>query len=253
MKEKFERQLQVGGWVLIALFVLGGYWLWQNIDQLRHAGNSSDVITVSGTGKMTAKPDVAVANLAISVEGTTAKGAQDDANVKSKAVVDYLKTKDIDAKDIRTSGYNISPLYDYTNGKSRIRGYQVTQTLEVKIRNLDKANDILDGVVAAGVNEVNNLRFTIDDPDKLKSQAREKAIADAHAKAEELRRQLGVDLGRIVTFSEYSDSSPIMYGRGMDSAKMMSGAGIAPTAAVPELPAGENEIVINVSITYQIK
>jgi hypothetical protein len=197
---------------------------------------------------VSAAPDIAVANIAISVEGSTAKVAQNSASVKSKSVVDYLKKAGIKDADIKTSGYNIYPQYDYSNSTQRIRGYQVTQSLAVKIRDLDKTNTILDGVVSAGANQVNSLQFQIDKQDELKAEARKKAIADANAKAKELEDELGVDLGHIVSFSESSnDVYPIRYAK--DSAMGMGGA-VAP---VPELPAGENEITINVSITYQIK
>lgn len=251
MIEKFQKQLQVGGWLLIAVLTLSVAWLAQNINRASETGNVSDTITVSGTGTVTAPPDIAVANIGISVEGTTAKAAQNDASKKSVAVVDYLKKAGIKEADIKTSGYNIYPQYNYTDGSSRIRGYQVTQSLTVKIRDMDKANTILDGVVAAGANQVNGLSFQIDEPDKLKADARKKAIADANVKANELKKELGVHLGHIVSFSESGDYiPPIRY----DTKEMMGmGGGISSSIPAPDLPAGENEITINVSITYQIK
>lgn len=248
MIEKFQKQFQVGSWVLVAVFVLSAVWLLQGIDQMRRTGNVGDTLAVSGTGKVLVKPDIAVADIAISVEGTTAKVAQDEANKKSKSVVDYLKKAGIKDADIKTSGYNIYPQYDYTNGRSRIRGYQVTQSLTVKIRDMDKANTILDGVVSAGANQVNSLRFEVDQPELLKSEARKKAIDDANKKADELRDQLGVRLGKIVSFSESGDyMPPIIYGIGG------GGAVKAESVPAPELPAGENEIVVNVTITYQLR
>jgi uncharacterized protein YggE len=250
MIEKYQKQLQVGGWVLVVVLALGAVWLWQGIDQMRRTGNVGDVISVSGTGTVTATPDIAVADIAISVEGATAKGAQDDANKKSKSVVDYLKKAGIKEADIKTSGYNIYPQYDYTNGLNRIRGYQVTQSLTVKIRDMDKANTVVDGVVGAGANQVNSLRFEVDKPELLKSEARKKAIDDANTKADELRDQLGVRLGKIVSFSESGDYTlPFMYGMGSGGALMKADVAVS----APELPTGENEIVVNVTITYQIR
>lgn len=247
--EKFEKQLQVGGWLLIAVLALSVAWLGQSISRTSESGNVSDVIAVTGTGTVMAAPDIAVADIAISVENSTAKAAQDKANVKSKSVVEYLKKAGIKDADIKTSSYSIYPQYDYTNGTNRIRGYQVTQSLTVKIRDIDQANDILDGVVAAGANQVNSLSFQIDKPDELKADARKKAIADANEKAEELEDELGIDLGRIVSFNESTnDYYPLRYAK--DSAMGMGGGGAVPA---PELPAGENEITVNVSITYQIK
>ncbi len=235
--------------MLVAVFVLSAVWLLQGIDQMRRTGNVGDILSVSGTGKVSAKPDIAVTDIAISVEALTAKAAQEDANKKSVSVVNYLKKAGIKDADIKTSGYNIYPQYDYTDGRNRIRGYQVTQSLTVKIRDMDKANTIIDGVVSAGANQVNSLRFEVDQPELLKSQARKMAIDNANDKANELRNQLGVGLGKIVSFSESGDyMPPVMYGLGGgDMVKAET------RVLAPELPAGENEIVVNVTITYQIR
>ncbi len=253
MVENVQKQMQVGSWVLVGVLALSAIWLTQSIDQMRRSGNVSDVISVTGTGKVTAKPDIAVADLAITVEKPTAAAAQDEANTKSQAVVDYLKDAGIPEKDIRTSNYNIYPQYDYTDGRSRIRGYQVTQTLEVKIRDLDKANAVLDGVVDAGVNQVNNFRFDIDDPEELKAEARALAIADANQKASQLKQQLGLRLGRIVSFSEDTGGYPQPYFLRSEAGGFGGDAMNVKAMPAPAVPAGENEIVVNVNITYQIR
>ncbi|HXK36175.1 MAG TPA: SIMPL domain-containing protein [Candidatus Paceibacterota bacterium] len=246
MIEQFRKEFQVGGWVLIAVFALAGLWLIQNMDYTASVGNRSDTVSFSGTGTVLAKPDVAVAELAISIEGTTAERAQTDANAKSQTVVQFLKDAGISEDDIRTSSYSIYPMYDYIDGRSRIRGYQVTQSLTVKIRDLEKANEILDGVVGAGVNQVNNFQFTIDDPEELEAQAREQAIENAKDKAKALRDDLGIKLGRIVGFSEGTSGSPVPYGR-------TAADGIGGGGGAPELPTGQNEIEVTVTLTYQIR
>lgn len=249
MNDTYQKQLQIGGWVLVVVLILGAVWLLQSIDQMHRTGNVGDTFSVSGTGKVEASPDIAVADIAISVENLTAKTAQTEASKKSNSVVDYLKKAGIKDSDIKTSGYNIFPQYDYSNGRNSIRGYQVTQSLTVKIRDMDKANTILDGVVSAGANQVNGLRFDVDEPEKLRSEARKKAIENANEKAQELRDQLGVGLGKIVSFSESGDASPpIMYGMGGGGVKAADS--VAPA---PALPTGTNEIIVNVTITYQIQ
>jgi hypothetical protein len=251
MIEQYKSQLQVGAWIVVLVLALSAIWLVQSIDQMRQEGNVSDTLMVSGTGKILAKPDIAITDLAINVEAPTAASAQTEANKKSQAVVDFLKGRGIEEEDIRTSSYNIYPQYDYTDGRSIIRGYQVTQSLTVKIREMDKANTVLDGVVDAGVNQVGGLNFTIDDPEQLKADARAKAIADANEKAKELEDQLGVNLGKIVSFSEMQDGYyPVAY---MKSDMMAAGRGGGSEAAPMALPAGENEIVVTVNITYQIQ
>jgi len=249
MIETLKKQLQIGGWVLVAVFALSAIWLAQSIDQMRRAGNVSDTLVVSGEGKVTATPDVAVTDLTISVEAPTAAAAQTLANTKSNAVVAFLKSKGIDDKDIKTSGYNIYPQYDYVNGRSILRSYQVTQSFTVKIRDVEHANQALDGVVDAGVNQVGGISFQIDDPERLQDQARQKAIADAKSKAKILEDQLGVDLGHIVSFSESQNGfMPQPY-----YLKDAGGIGGGGAVSAPSLPTGENEIVVDVSITYQIR
>lgn len=210
---------------------------------------TSNMVSFSGQGKVVAKPDIALVNVSILTEATTSKKAQDDATAKSKAVTDFLNKQGIEENDIKTTGYNIYPQYTYPPyGRSQITGYQVNHTLEIKIRDLAKVSSILDGLVTAGANQVNQLSFQVDNPEKLKAEARTKAIAEAKTKAKELQKQIGVKLGRIVNFSENS-TGEIMpmydyaYGKG----------GMGGGSSGPSVPAGENEIVINVSLTYQIK
>jgi len=241
---------QVLFWVGTAFLVILCGFFAVSINQKLNTATTTNTVSFSGEGKIVAKPDVAVVNLTILTEADTSKAAQDDNSKKSKAVVDFLKKQGIEEKDIRTSGYNIYPQYKYPrDGKPVINGYQVNQTLEVKIRDLDKVSVILDGVVTAGVNQVNGLSFEIDDPDKLKAQARDEAIKDAKAKANELESQLGVRLGRIVNFTEgsYGVPTPMYY---EISAKAM---GMGGGGGGPDVPSGENEIKVTVTITYQIK
>lgn len=217
------------------------------INQISNTAATTNTISFNGEGKVLAKPDIAVLDLSIITEATTSKAAQDDNSKKSKEVTDFLKKQDISEKDIKTTGYNILPQYNYPRfDKPEIRGYQVSQILEIKIRNLDKTSEILDGVVSAGANQVNDLSFQIEKPDELKTEAREKAIKSAKTKAEELEKQLGVHLGKIVNYSEGGYSPVYFKTEALDSRGGIGGGG-------PEVPVGENEIVVSVTITYQIK
>ncbi len=215
----------------------------------RHVLNTAattNVVSFTGEGKVLSKPDVAVIDLAIVTEAATSKAAQDENSGKSRALTDFLKKQGIEEKDIKTTAYNIFPQYNYPQfDRPRITGYQVNQTIQVKVRDLTKADAVLDGVVAAGANQIHNFQLTIDDPEKLRNEAREKAIKDAKEKADKLEDQLGIRLGRIVNFSEGGTGfpSPIIY------AKELGGRG----GGGPSIPTGENEIAISVVVTYQIK
>jgi len=236
-------------WLGVVFLASASVYVWISANQKLNTAATTNTVAFSGTGKLTAKPDVAVVNLTILTEAASSKAAQDDNSAKSKAVTDYLKKQSIADKDTKTSGYNIYPQYSYpTNGKPIIRGYQVNQTLEVKIRALADVSKILDGVVTAGVNQVNGLSFQVDEPEKLKAQARALAIKDAEMKADELKSQLGIRLGRIVNFTEGTSGypTPLYYGRELALPAGIGGGG-------PAVPAGENEINVDVTITYQIK
>jgi uncharacterized protein YggE len=192
-------------------------------------------------------------------EAKNVKGAQDVATKKNNDIIAYLKKGGVDAKDIQTTDYNVYPQYDYMNavctsgycpqGKQTLRGYQVSQTLTIKVRNTDKAGDLLSGVGSLGASMVSGLSFTIDDQKGLEAEARGKAIDDAHTKAEALAKQLGVTLVRIVGFSEGGGGRQVYYAKAM--AMSADSAGTPPQA--PEIATGQNKITSDVSVTYEIR
>ncbi len=153
----------------------------------------------------------------------------------------------------------MNPKYDYNQvvcyaypcpqKSPTITGYIATQSITVKVRNTDTANEVRTGLTGLGITNISGPTFSIDDEDSLKDQAREMAIKNAKAKAEVLAKQLGVRLGEVVSFSENSGGYPIMYAaKAMD----MAVSSMAPERA-PELPKGENKITSSVTITYEIK
>lgn len=222
-----------------------------SINQKLNTATTANTVSFSGEGKVLAKPDVAVVDFSIVTEAATSKAAQDANSEKSNKVTDFLKEQKIEDKDVKTTSYSIYPQYEYPRygGVPKIKGYQVSQTIEIKVRDLEGVSSILDGVVTAGANQIGNLNFKIDDPEKLKAEARAKAIADAKKKAGELKDQVGIKLGKIVNFSEGISGYPvpIMY------EAMSKGMGGGVGGGGPSVPAGENEVIVNVTITYQIK
>lgn len=237
-------------WVGTALLVVAGVFLAISTKQKLNTVATTNTVAFVGQGKILAKPDVAVLNFSVLTEAETSKSAQEANSVRSKAVGTFFKKQNIEDKDIKTISYNIYPQYNYPrDGIPKIKGYQVNQTYEVKIRNLDNVSAILDGIVSAGANQVSNLRFEIDNPEKLKDQARAKAIENAKGKANTLKSQLGVDLGKIINFSENVAGYPApMYEYSSYKGAMGMGG-----AANPDVQTGENEITVNVTVTYQIK
>ena len=246
MNNLYKNILAILGSVLLVVLVI---FMLASIDQKLNTATTTNTVTFQGEGQVVAKPDIAVVSFSIVTEAATSKAAQDANSPKSKAITDFLKKQAVEDKDIKTTGYNIYPQYDYPRfDQPRIKGYQVSQSFEVKIRNLDKASDIVDGLVTAGVNNISQLSFTIDEPEKLKDEARAKAIADAKAKAETLEKQIGIRLGKIINFQENSNGYGIIpiYSKAEFDGR---GGGVDG----PSLPTGENEISVSVTLTYQIK
>lgn len=217
-------------------------------------------IVVSGTGEKMAVPDLATVSFGVTEQAKTPKEAQDKVTDRMNKALAYLKSQGIAEKDMKTEGYFSNPRYEYQSvscragaycppGRQVIVGYEVTHSVSVKVRDTNKAGDILGGLGGLNVQNLSGVQFTVEDPDKVRAEARADAIADAKAKAEQLAKDLGVRIVRITAFNEGNDN-PIAY-RAYD---MKSAAGVANEAApAPQVPAGENKYVSNVTITYEVR
>ena len=166
-----------------------------------------------------------------------------------ECVFEAVKALGIEEKDISTESLYLNPSYDWTEGRQNLRGYEANQQLRVKVRDLDKVSDVLSAVTNAGANQVGGVTFTIDDPQALRAEAREKAIQNAQEKAQVLADQLGVNIVKLQNFNEgggYSPPTPYM-------AKAMEGVGGGAMDAGVSLPPGEQEIQVNVNMTYVVE
>ena len=260
---------------IVAFFLLGGLTLSSFAFALWYVVSARDIndkvgdsrqFTVSGEGKITSKPTIATFTAGITVQAEKIGDAQSQANTRSAAIVAYLKSKGIQEKDITTINYYISPQYTYNNPPPcygglcttavqkppQISGYQVNTTIQIKVRDLTKADDLISGVVANGANEVGSLNFTLDDQEleALREQARQKAIVDARTKADAVAKDLGVSIKNIAAFSESGGPVPYYDKVAYSTAGVGGGAVPAPSAQVQP---GEAEITANVSITYQFR
>ncbi len=203
-------------------------------------------ISVTGEGRASAAPDIVVLSLGVSAKASTVKAANSEVQEAMSDLLDSLKGDGVQEKDIQTSSFSIYPEYDYRNDERILTGYRVSHMLQVKVRDVDKVGEVIDDAVEAGGDllQVQNISFAIDDTTALRSDAREEAMADARAKAEELASLAGVSLGKptYITESSYSPSQQRYYG-GM-------AYGITDEQAVTEISAGELEVVVNVNIIY---
>jgi hypothetical protein len=245
-------QLAGGVFLLCAASVMiwqmtGPSWF-KNIKAEVTAQPYARTISVSGEGKVTSKPDMGVITLAVVAQGKTVKAVTQDGNTRMTAITDAVKKFGIDPKDLVTSSYNLYPRYAYPdNSAAVITGYELNQGLTVKVRKLEDVDDVLDGAITAGANQVGQLSFEIDEDSALMKEARGKAFADAKKKADEMTAAAGVRLGRVVTFSEGGgyNPPPVYY-------DMMAGAK-AESSMAPSIEPGSQELNVTVSVTYEIE
>jgi len=241
---------------LLALTVSTVVGIQNKIKEGKYIGQeieTKNTITVADKGEVYAKPDLALTTFSVVTEKKTVSEAISENAKKMNAVIDFVKEQGVEDKDLKTISFNIHPRYEwygvtqfYPQGRRVLVGYEVRQSLEVKIRDMEKIGDIIEGATDAGANEVGDLQFTVDNPDELKKQARGQAIEKAKNKAEELASQLGVRLVRIVNFSE-SGVIPFYYGL-----EKAAGMGGGEEVSAPAIETGENKIEVNVTITYEI-
>jgi len=258
MNNKVTRYALIAVLGLLALFLLV-----KTLDSFDEIGRTDspimNTITVTGEGRAAAVPDIARITYTVMENHANVATAQEQATEKNDAALAALEELDIAEEDIRTLSYNVSPQYTYNSRgcapgfpcppqTPTITGYQVSQTVEVKVRETDKASEVLGALGGLGVQNIYGPEFTLDDPKDVQAEAREEAITEAREEAERLAKQLGVRLGKVVSYND-SNNSPYPYGMGGG----MEMDATVKSAAAPTLPVGQNEYTANVSITYEIR
>lgn len=252
-------------WASISLLFFSIFLLVKIIGDLKRLPNAGkeiypqSTVTVSGRGETYAIPDIASFNFSIIENGATVAAAQEKVEGKLSKSLDAIKQSGIEDKDIQTISYNVNPKYEWEQvmcitypcpiGKNRLTGYEVSQTIVVKVRDIEKAGDLVTKVGAIGVSNISGLEFKVDDREKYVAEARKIAIEQAKDNAKKLAKQLGVRLGKIVYYTDNSGYMPY-YGEGMGGGDMMKSATVSSSAT---LPAGESKIESNISITYEIR
>ncbi|MFA5129671.1 MAG: SIMPL domain-containing protein [Patescibacteria group bacterium] len=242
---------------LLALAVIGfvGVLTWNAYETHYTIGKQplmQQTITVTGDGKISAKPDIARVTLGVITQTPDVATGQKKNTDQVNAIIDAMKALGIKPEDMQTSNYQIYPQYDYTNGKQTLNGYQITQTVSIKVRDMGKIGDIISKAGQLGSNQVQGVSFELDNPLASQAEARDKAIADAKSKADVLVKSLGVHLGKIVGFSENGRGSipvPMMYEAGMKAVSDSSGAGVP----APAIQSGSLDVASSVSITFELQ
>ncbi|HLB29443.1 MAG TPA: SIMPL domain-containing protein [Dehalococcoidia bacterium] len=210
------------------------------------ADSPSQGIMVGGQGVVSAPPDVAVLTLGASARAATVSDASAQVADAMNRLLNSLKGNGVQEKDIQTVQFSVHEEREYRNGQSILVGFRATHTVRAKVREVAKAGRIIDDAVRAvgDLLQLQGIAFAIDDPTALRAQAREKAMAEARAKAEQLARLAGVTLGRPLSISEGTALPPPIP---------------LPLRAAPEnaggqpIASGEMEVAVNVQVLYAIQ
>lgn len=243
--------------VLSLVALVGLFYL---LKDYKYVGNNErKTITVTGVSKSYVKPDVSSISMTIRHTSKTSSESEDLVAKDLEKAKEKIVALGVEEKDIKTTNYSAYPKYNYPtvycvkypcdSSKPVLDGYETTQTIEIKVRNLDNVGKVLDAISSSGINEVSGPNFVVDDMEKVKADARNEAIKDAKAKAKVLADQLDVDLGDIAFFS---DGDTRAYDYASVGSGMMMKAEVAAAPVIPSLPAGEQEINYTVNITYEI-
>ena len=197
-------------------------------------------ITVSANGTVTLVPDVARVSVGVTVTKTKVKAARDSAAKSMAAIIEGLKALGIDEKDIKTTSIDLSPQYS-NNSTPKVVGFRMSQQLQITVRDLDKAGDVVDTATAKGATDVNGLWFEVEDPARAMDEARAAAIGKARTSAQAMASAAGVTLGAVVSISETASFNPGPY-YGMDMR----------AEAATQIQPGTQDIQASVTVIFEI-
>jgi len=240
------------GVFLVYGIVFVGTLIRNNIRSYEHIGEADKperLITIEAEGKVTATPDIATVTMGLSKQGTTVAEAQEQNTTIMNTLIERLTALGIAKEDIQTTNYNVYPQYNYTEEEGQvITGYNVSQNVTVKIRNVDISSQVLALSGELGLNQIGGLQFSIDDTDVYIAQAREEALKKVKEKAGLLSSQLGVNIVSVVSYNEYNreDGYP-------PYAAYSEYDSLARGGSVPSVEEGSTDIILNVSVTFEIK
>lgn len=219
------------------------------------AESENRLITVTGHGKISAIPDSAWVSSGVHTQAKTASEALNNNNNLMNAVMEVLKKAKIKNKNIRTSGFNVHPVYDYSKksgyrktNSQKITGYKVTNTVTIKVTDTDKLGKLLDELINSGSNQISGIRFGFNDSEEILDRARKLAIRNARKKAELYAQTAGIKIGNIVSISELGTRlpQPVYRFTEMHQARITSDAGTVPVSS------GEQNISASIKVEYEI-
>ena len=208
--------------------------------------SDATLLSVSASADVKRAPDVASIGAGVVTQAADANAAMRANAEQMQKVMAAIRAAGIADKDIRTSGINLSPQYRYAeNQPPAITGYQASNNVDLKVRDLGKLGKVLDALVASGANQVNGPSFEIDQPDAVQDEARRAALDKAQARAQMYAKSLGLRVRRIVSISEGGGFNPPMP---MPMVRMAAMAKDAGTEVSP----GENTVSASIDVVFEL-
>jgi uncharacterized protein len=204
-------------------------------------------IVVSGTGRVAVQPDTADLRLGVTISRPTVEAARSDAAATMEAILDAIQKAGVARRDVRTAMLSVQPRYDYRDGKAPVlTGYELANSVEVTVRDLDALGSVIDGALAAGATSMDGLSFRLADPVPAERDARVQAMAAARARADVLAEAAGLSIEGVSDIVEGGPARPPMP---FPKAERMM---MAADAATP-VEAGSLEITVTVTVTYRAR
>jgi uncharacterized protein YggE len=215
---------------------------------------NDNVIHASGTGNVIGTPDRAQITFAVQTESPDVKIAQQDNAIRMARVIDALVTSGIPRDALKTTGYNIYPVYDdYSKSliDQKIRTYQVTNTLTVTLHDVNRTGDVIDTAVANGINQASSIQFLLSDEQSqvLRTEALKKAVARAHADADTVAGALGTSIIGVQSADISGWYSPVVF----ENYQYQVGNAMTKSASPTPIQPGDITVSAQVSVTYLIR
>lgn len=238
------------GILLVYVIIWTATLIRNNLRSYQYIGRASQserTILLTADAKIKVTPDVAVTTVGMINTAPTVAEAQQKNTEVMNALIERVKALGVESADIQTSNYSINPQYNYTEKDGRILlGYEVMQNVQIKIRDIQKANQVFAIAGEVGANNVGGLQFIVDDHDVYLAKARQEALQKIAQKAQALSTSLDLRLGDVISYSEYEGgSTPPQY---KAFAEDIGGAQSAPS-----IEPGSTDIVLSVNVTYEVR
>lgn len=208
---------------------------------------SGTKLDIAAEGAVNRVPDLAVISAGVVTQAATAGAAMGENAKRMAATVAALKRTGVADRDIQTASINLSPQYRYAEGKApEITGYQASNQVSIRFRDIKRAGAILDTLVAQGANQINGPAFSVENSDAALDEARIEAVKTARARAELYARAAGLRVKRILSISEAAGYAPPPYPMAMTMAR-------AEKAADTAVEPGEQKLSVNVSVSFELE